>query len=131
MATMKASLHIGRLKGKSNGRHNDRSFDTGKSENISHPEMSQYNRYYITNEEGKFLPVEGGKGAFEQRERDYYKTHFRQTLEAKNKRYIVEGHKERCKTITELRRGTRTAPTEIVLQVGNENLPYKIGRAHV
>ena len=124
MAVMKATLHIGRLKGKSSGRHNDRSFDTEKNESIIHPELARYNVYYVTDEDGRFQPVEGGKGAFEKREREFYKEHFSDSLGAKNDRYRAEGHKERCKTITEVRRGERTAPTEIILQVGNEKTPY-------
>ena len=124
MAVMKATLHIGRLKGKSSGKHNDRSFDTEKNESIIHPENARYNVYYVTDEDGRFQPVEGGNGAFEKREREFYKTHFSDALGAKNDRYRAEGHKERCKTITEVRRGERTAPTEIILQVGNEKTPY-------
>ena len=127
MKTMKATLHIGRLKGKSSGKHNDRSFDTEKNDSIIHPELARYNVYYVTDENGKFQPVEGGKGAFEKREREFYKTHFSDSLKAKNDRYRAEGHKERCKTITEVRKGERTAPTEIILQVGNEKNPYLDG----
>lgn len=124
MQTMKATLHIGRLKGKTNACHNDRSFNTAENENIIHPELAKYNQYYVTDDDGKFQQVEAGTGAFERREREFYRDHFKAGLDAKNERYIVQRHEENCKSITALRKGERTAPTEIILQLGSEANPY-------
>ena len=124
MAVMKATLHCGRLKGKSKAKHNDRSFDTSKNESIIHPEYSQYNVYYVSDEAGKFQPVQAGKGEFERRERDFYKEHFTASQKAKNARYRAEGHKENCRSVTQLRKSAKTSPQEIILQVGNEKNPY-------
>ena len=127
METFKASLHMGRLKGKSSGKHNDRSFDTTKNESIKYPEDSKYNEYYVTNDSGKFIPVEGGNGAFEKREREFYAEHFKDGLEAKNERYRANGHKENCKSITAVRKSPKTAPMEMILQLENENHKYVRG----
>jgi len=127
MSKMKATLHMGRLKGKSNGKHNDRTFDTSKNKSITHPEDAKYNVYYVSNEEGKFIPVEANRNEFEKREIEFYREHFSDALKAKNERYRMQGHKERCKTITETRKAAKTSPMEIILQVGNEDNPYRNG----
>lgn len=124
MAVMKATLHMGRCKGKSNGKHNDRSFDTRKDESIICPELTEKNIYYVTDKAGKFQPVQGGKGEFEKKEREFYKEHFKASQDAKNARYKAEGHKEKCRTITQLRKAAKSSPQEIILQVGNEKNPY-------
>ena len=89
-----------------------------------HPENTQYNVYYVSDETGKFQPVQGGTGAFEKREREFYREHFTASQDAKNARYKMEGHKEKCRTITQLRKAQKTSPQEILLQVGNEKNPY-------
>lgn len=121
---IKATLHQGRLKGKSKGQHNDRSFDTKKNDSIVHPEHAQYNQYYVTSEDGKFLPVKGGKDEFARAEREFYRKNFKAGQDAKNARNKAQGHKERCRTIEQVRKNAKTAPMELIFQIGSEKKPY-------
>ena len=121
---IKASLHQGRLKGKSKAQHNDRSFDTKKNDSIVNPDYAQYNQYYVTSEDGKFIPVTSGNNEFAKAEREFYRKNFKEGQDAKNKRNKEQGHKERCRTIEQVRKNAKTAPMELILQVGSEKKPY-------
>lgn len=118
---MKATIHIGRLKGKTSARHNDRTFDTSKNESITKPENAEQNSYFIFTENGKMRNVKANRNYFESMEKDFYKEHFSESLEKKNQAYRKKGHPEDVKNINQVRRGIKSAPTEIILQVGKED----------
>ena len=115
---------MGRLKGKSKGNHNDRTFDTSKNKSIIYPEDAKYNQYYVVDGNGKFQPVKANTNAFVIAEKNFYREHFKEGQDAKNERNKAQGHKERCKTIEQVRKAPKTAPMELVLQIGSDKKPY-------
>ena len=48
-----------------------------------------------------------------------YEIYYGEGQEAKNQRYKAEAHADRCKTVEELYANPKTAPLEIILQLGN------------
>lgn len=90
--------------------HNDRTFLEGREapSNIDDT-LTQYNTY-ISQDKTK---------TFKENEIDAYKRLFSDSLNAKNQRYIKNGHPERCKTILDLYNGKNTCPEEVILQIGN------------
>ena len=63
----------------------------------------------------------GGNGGFNatQHERERYEELFGEGLRARNERYEATRHTERCRTISEIYADPKTAPMEILWQVGN------------
>lgn len=63
----------------------------------------------------------GGNGGFNatQHERERYEELFGEGLKARNERYEATRHTERCRTVSELYSDPKTAPMEILWQVGN------------
>lgn len=68
----------------------------------------------------------------EEAERNYYINYFQKGLDAKNERYVKNGHKERIKTIEDILTDTKTCPEEGIKQIGkmgdtiDEKLAIKI-----
>lgn len=52
-------------------------------------------------------------------ETERYRELYQDGLDAKNQRYMKNGHKERCKTIEDVYRSQRTAPQETIWQLDN------------
>lgn len=112
--SMKASLHSGR---NGSAKHNDRSFLTGKT-SAEKAEIAPHINLDMTEQNSSFVAI-GSKNNIEQAELHAYKNMFHKSLEATNKRYIAQGHKERCRTIEDLYKAPQTRPEEVILQVGN------------
>lgn len=115
-ATLRASQHSGR---EGSGRHNDRSFLTGRSadwirEHADHidPSRTSDNQVYTWD----------GQTDIERSERAWYDRTYGQAQEKTNSRYIREGHPDRCKTTDDLYDGKLTRPEEMILQVGNRDV---------
>lgn len=111
---MKASMHSGR---QGSAKHNDRSFLAGltaaeQAEIAPHidPDKTQYNHGYVAG---------GNLDNIEAAELRAYRNLFCKAVEATNKRYIAQGHKERCKTTEDLYRAPQTRPEEVILQIGS------------
>lgn len=111
---MKASMHSGR---QGSAKHNDRSFLAGltaaeQAEIAPHidPDKTQYNHGYVAG---------GSLDDIEAAELRAYKNLFHKAVEATNKRYVAQGHKERCKTTEDLYRAPQTRPEEVILQIGS------------
>lgn len=108
---MRATYHSSRC-GKSgvyNPNHNDRNF-SGASET---EEINTW-RWTYTNEI-----------SFEDSERLFYYEHFREGLEARNKRYIEHGNADKVKTTDEYRQNRQSCPDETIYQLGKlgETIP--------
>lgn len=113
---LRASQHSGR---EGSGRHNDRSFLTGRSadwirEHADHidPSRTSDNQVYTWD----------GQTDIERSERAWYDRTYGQAQEKTNSRYIREGHPDRCKTTDDLYDGKLTRPEEMILQVGNRDV---------
>lgn len=115
-ATLRASQHSGR---EGSGRHNDRSFLNGRSEDwirehAAHidPSRTSDNQVYTWDDQTDI----------ERSERAWYDRTYGQAQEKTNSRYIREGHPDRCKTTDDLYNGKLTRPEEMILQVGNRDV---------
>ena len=119
---MKASMHNGR---EGSGRHNDRTFLHGKSEQ-ERQEMAPHideaktadNMVWRVGRKGWH---KGAGGDIEAAERDYYRRRYGAAQEAKNARYKAQRHPERCKTTDDLYTGKLTRPEEQILQIGSKD----------
>lgn len=112
--SMKASMHSGRT---GSARHNDRSFLTGKT-SAEQAEIAPHIELDMM-EQNSFFVVTGNKDDMEHAELQTYRNMFHKALEATNRRYTAQGHKERCRTVEDLYRAPQTRPEEVILQVGN------------
>lgn len=115
-ATLRASQHSGR---EGSGRHNDRSFLTGRSadwirEHADHIDTSRTSENQVYTWDGQT--------DIERSERAWYNRTYGQAQEKTNSRYIREGHPDRCKTTADLYDGKLTRPEEMILQVGNRDV---------
>lgn len=115
-ATLRASQHSGR---EGSGRHNDRSFLTGRGEgwireHAAHIDTSRTsdNQVYTWD----------GQTDIERSERAWYDRTYGPAQEKINARYILERHPDRCKTTDDLYDGKLTRPEEMILQVGNRDV---------
>lgn len=98
-----------------NGKHNSRN---GKGLNRSHvdKEKSKYNWYW------NCLDKEWRRNDnFEEMEKEYYNKRFGYSLKEQNKRHKKNGHSERCKTMSEFRKGRTTKPEEELIQIGDKD----------
>lgn len=114
--TLRASQHSGR---EGSGRHNDRSFLTGRSagwirEHAAHIDTSRTSENQVYTWDGQT--------DIERSERAWYDRTYGKGQEKTNSRYIREGHKDRCKTTDDLYNGKLTRPEEMILQVGNRDV---------
>lgn len=119
---MKASMHNGR---EGSGRHNDRTFLQGKSEQ-ERQEMAPHidaarTADNVTWRVGRKGWHKGTGGDIEAAERDYYRRRYGAAQDAKNARYRAQRHPERCKTTDDLYTGRLTRPEEQILQIGSKD----------
>ena len=95
-----------------NTRHNDRAFDTERSD-----EAKQAGNIYW--QRG------GGEIDFDGTEHTFYERNFLQALEAQNERYRKSGHAERCRSIDDYRRASQTCPEESLYYIGSKDNTVK------
>lgn len=109
---MRGTSHNGRVgkNGVYSVKHNDRNFDVDSAEHIDKDRMSD-NWYWQRYQKEQDM-------TFEDCEKRFYEENFTDSLEAKNERYRVSGHKERVKTMDEYRENRLSCPEETLLQVG-------------
>ena len=70
-------------------------------------------------------------GSFDAKEFELsrYEQLYGPSQEAKNARYIQDGHPERCKTVADIYASRRTAPLETIIQLGSRDTgidPYTV-----
>lgn len=117
MTTEKMRVTYHTAKAAVSPKHNDRKFDTRNSDHID-PVRSDKNIYWQWNQD----QVTGERpGTFEEAEEEFYDENFTAGQEAKNQRYIKNRHKERIKTVDEMRKTKNGMPVESILQIGNRD----------
>ncbi len=94
------------------GLHNDRNFDVESSDHIDKNRIG-LNKYYTYNgdESMTFLELE----------KEFYREHFSDYVNAQNERNTRAGHKERNQTIEDYYYNKRTRPEDVILQIGDMN----------
>lgn len=118
----KASVHNGRANSKGityNANHNTLELSRSNQPHID-PGRINLNRYIQYLDGGAAIAHKGGEGGYDSRkhEVDRYKQLYGEGLDARNKRYIASGHRERVKSVRQVYRDPKTAPMETVFQLG-------------
>ena len=116
---MKATVHNGRAtKGGLvyNANHNTKTETRDQEGHIDHSRTEQNINLQFTNE-GRVRRC----GSFDAKEFELsrYEHLYAEGQEAKNARYIQDGHPKRCKTVADIYESRRTAPLETILQIGS------------
>ena len=118
----KASVHNGRANSKGvayHANHNTLELSRSHQPHID-PERIHLNRYIQYLEGGAAIAHKGGEGGYDSRkhEVDRYKQLYGEGLDARNRRYIASGHRERVKSVRQVYRDPKTAPMETIFQLG-------------
>ena len=118
---MKATVRNGRATASGkvyNANHNTKIETRNQERHIDHERTEQNINLQFT-AEGRVRRC----GSFDAKafELSRYEELYGPGQEAKNARYIQDGHPERCKTVADIYESRRTAPLETILQVGNRD----------
>ena len=118
---MKATVRNGRATASGkvyNANHNTRAETRAQERHIDHERTEQNINLQFT-AEGKVRSC----GSFDAKafELSRYEELYGPGQEAKNARYIADGHPERCKSVADIYASPRTAPLETILQIGSHD----------
>ena len=118
----KASVHNGRANSKGvayNANHNTMELSRLHQPHID-PDRIHLNRYIQYLDGGAAIAHKGGEGGYDSRkhEVDRYRQLYGEGLDARNRRYIASGHRERVKSMRQVYRDPKTAPMETIFQLG-------------
>ena len=118
----KASVHNGRANSKGvayNANHNTMELSRLHQPHID-PDRIHLNRYIQYLDGGAAIAHKGGEGGYDSRkhEVDRYRQLYSEGLDARNRRYIASGHRERVKSMRQVYRDPKTAPMETIFQLG-------------
>ena len=121
----KASVHNGRANSKGiayNANHNTMELSRTRQPHID-PDRIHLNRYIQYLDSGAAIAHKGGEGGYDSRkhEMDQYKRLYGEGLDARNRRYIASGHRERVKSMRQVYRDPKTAPMETIFQLGKHD----------
>lgn len=117
---MRATFHNGRTAKDGKAflvKHNDRRFNVENAEHID-SERTPQNRYFIIGT-GRIRTLPEGE-TLEGFEHSFYRNHFTEKIEARNNKYLAQRHPERCGTIEDYYKFSRTCPEESILQIGKQ-----------
>ena len=108
----KASVHNGRANSKGvayNANHNTMELSRLHQPHID-PDRIHLNRYIQYLDGGAAIAHQGGEGGYDSRkhEVDRYKQLYGEGLDARNRRYIASGHRERVKSVRQVYRDPKT-----------------------
>ena len=119
---MRVSRHNGRAgaHGTYNPKHNDREFNLENSEDIK-KELTANNIYWncIDGKIVRHYQLDENSTSFTEAEKRFYDAYYYDYLEGQNERNIAARHKERCRTMDQLRENPKTCPEETIYQIGN------------
>ncbi len=118
---MKATVRNGRATASGkvyNANHNTKAETRAQERHIDHERTEQNINLQFT-AEGKVRRC----GSFDAKafELSRYEELYGPDQEAKNARYIADGHPERCKSVSDIYASRRTAPLETILQIGSRD----------
>ncbi len=118
---MKATVRNGRATASGklyNANHNTRAETRAQERHIDHDRTELNVNFQFTND-GRVRKC----GSFDAKafELSRYEFLYGAGQEAKNARYIADGHPERCKSVADLYASRRTAPLETIIQLGSRD----------
>lgn len=106
------TTHNIRISGKDQ-RHNDRNFENRSEEGHIDFEKEKQNFYWHCYQNDENVKT------FLDAEKKFYEENFTKSLEEQNEKHLKSRHKERIKTIDDIRTGRHTAPVESIFEIGN------------
>ena len=119
---MRVSRHNGRSgsHGTYNPKHNDRQFDVGNADGVQE-NMTPSNIYWNCIDDRIVSHRDLGENdlSFVEAEKRFYEITYGDYLAGQNERHIASRHKERCRTMDQLREDPKTCPEETIYQIGN------------
>ena len=119
---MRVSRHNGRSgsHGTYNPKHNDRQFDVGNADGVKE-DMTPSNIYWncIDDRIVSHRDLAENDLSFVEAEKQFYEITYSDYLVGQNERHIASRHKERCRTMDQLREDPKTCPEETIYQIGN------------
>lgn len=119
---MRLSKHNGRSgsHGTYNPKHNDRQFDVERADGVKE-DMTPSNIYWNCIDDRIVNHRDLGENdlSFVEAEKRFYEITYGDYLTNQNKRHIATRHKERCRTMDQLREDPKTCPEETIYQIGN------------
>lgn len=93
-------------------KHNDRSFNTKNSQHINSSKTHENLTWHCYPDENL---------SFEEVERKFYEENFTEFLDAKNEMYIRGRHKEKVRTMDDLRSDPMNCPEETIIMIGKKD----------
>lgn len=123
---VRATRHNGRKgeNGVFKAGHNDRSFDVDAAEHID-PSRSFMNVYWDMYKGYNIAGADGVRPerrfSFEEIEKAFYSNQFWDSLDAQAERHIKSRHKDRIRTMDQIREEPKTCPEETVYQLGTKD----------
>lgn len=130
--TTKASCHQGRINKRTGEAYNpnhDTLEEVRKEQPHIDAERFEYNRYLQVSPKGTLKEYKGGSGGFNATKHEKTIQHalYAKGLDARNERYIHEGHSKSTRTFESLITDKKTAPAELIFQIGNKDsdIPFK------
>lgn len=123
---VRATRHNGRKgeNGVFKAGHNDRSFDVDAAEHID-PSRSFMNVYWDMYQGYNIAGADGVRPerrfSFEEIEKAFYSNQFGDSLDAQAERHIKSRHKDRIRTMDQIREDPKTCPEETVYQLGTKD----------
>ena len=123
---VRATRHNGRKgeNGVFKAGHNDRSFDVDAAEHID-PSRSFMNVYWDMYQGYNIAGADGVRPerrfSFEEIEKAFYCSQFGDSLDAQTERHIKSRHKDRIRTMDQIREDPKTCPEETVYQLGTKD----------
>lgn len=121
---MRVSRHNGRSgsHGTYNPKHNDREFDVDKADGVK-DDMTPYNIYWncIDKRLVRHKDLSEKDLSFTEAERQFYEIAYGDFLLKQNERHIASRHKERCRTMDDIRGNPKTCPEETIYQIGDKD----------
>lgn len=124
--SVRLTSHRGRAHTTSSGakivysaKHNDREFDSPDYDKHIDWDRTIHNQYYdaLSNE---WISHKDKNSTFADVEKQVYSLLYQKGVDSTNEIYIRQGHKDRCKTIDDLLKNSKTAPEEVIWQIGNK-----------
>lgn len=108
---MRLTYHSSQRQAGKTARHNDRNFDVTKAENID-PSRTDQNLN---------VTCYGKDMSFDEAELKFYSSHFGAYQDDMKSRAEKARHPERAKTMDQILHGTKTRPTEDIVQIGSKD----------
>lgn len=115
---MKAAMNCSR---KGSAAHNERKFDLNKANHINQEKTSDNIYLYYGGRETAMPKFLYDESSLREKELEYYKKNYSESLQRKNSYYKRKGLYDHIKTIEEFYEAEKSKPEEFILQFGNKD----------